>query len=435
LSVHPLVLDHLRRFRLQYLGVVALAATIWLAALQGGMEPQWAMALSLLLACCAGPFAVLFQLPIREFAVLPVSRRDVWGARWMIATIIAAALTATGKSLAIALVPFFWPWLPLRLDMLILSSLVDISLLGVPVALMAWLARRRRRTGRLQSTLDLAAMFGILLAPFLGFALSGHLPVSMDGLARTWWWLVPGIVSFVAIHRHYPANVRATAVIEARPARRDSAQPQALPRRSALAHLSVIVALKAVVPALMGCLIVLLDLFADSTTRNHSGWLILAIVVSAGDWRDRLRQLRLLPLSVSTLIGLMVATSTLAWLCLIGIVATVHAFSPDSSVPPAAAWLLPLIGVSALGEAVTLRFSWTGRFLLLFPGAILLLAVDRLLLKPWTSAHPTLALSTFGGVILLAAIWVFHHALTRSSAPYRMVKYGLPFGAEATRTS
>src|SRR5262245_9575623 len=125
-------------------------AVTWLAMLQGGMEPPYCFATSGLLAAFAGPFALMFQLPIREFGVLPVSRRDVWRARWLESTVVAAAVTATGKSFAMALGPFFWPWMSLRPDLLLLSTSVDISMLGVTASLMAWLARRRTATpGRL----------------------------------------------------------------------------------------------------------------------------------------------------------------------------------------------------------------------------------------------------------------------------------------------
>ena len=107
-----LVVDFIRR---SYQPVAAvMIALFWGRTESGSTGMRWAFAASMWLVFLIGPvwvFATLTPTPVR---LLPVSRREIWRARWWLAFVVPVAISAAGKLIGVLLValrgtPANWP--------------------------------------------------------------------------------------------------------------------------------------------------------------------------------------------------------------------------------------------------------------------------------------------------------------------------------------
>src|SRR5262245_7370348 len=100
-----LLLLYLSRSAFVYIGSAAFLALAWVLP-PSGFSAQWNIAWALVVAYLTGPGPSSKDVRSPELAVLPVSWRDRWRVRWILATLPPLFVTAIGQAagLAIALV-------------------------------------------------------------------------------------------------------------------------------------------------------------------------------------------------------------------------------------------------------------------------------------------------------------------------------------------
>ena len=111
-NISRLVVDFIRR-SLQPVAA-GLIAFLWWQTEGGSPGVRWVLVASMWLVFMIGPvwvFAQLTPLPVR---LLPMSRREIWRARWWLAFVVPVAISAAGKLIAILVVvlrgtPANWP--------------------------------------------------------------------------------------------------------------------------------------------------------------------------------------------------------------------------------------------------------------------------------------------------------------------------------------
>src|SRR4029079_16242434 len=94
--------------RWTYAGVTAITVMLW--AQLGISHPllslRQVLGDSICLACFARPMVALVHWPSREYAVLPLSARENWRARWLVAVVAPASAVMRGAVLAVLAVQF-----------------------------------------------------------------------------------------------------------------------------------------------------------------------------------------------------------------------------------------------------------------------------------------------------------------------------------------
>jgi hypothetical protein len=400
--------DQLRRNRWNFVWLTALVMLLWTSgAVIGGFSPHFIVAASMSLTVVAGPLLASQANP-REVLLLPVSRTELWRTRWWMSLVVPVGFIATGK---------FAGWLlagapggqPVGLELVGLSSLMDLAYAGSLMSVLPWIhlsgMARRKRPGRRAGFLSVVLVL-LSIAPVAGmvipFALQKRLPTAWTelsavgailivlglGLAGLAYAVTPRTVAQVT-----PAAVRTT---------RGAGWSPRLPAFAGLTGLRLLIARTWTIAALMQLGITLTALvgvyvynvwmgtpegsrWADTAREIGllpfemitSGpiWAMLFMVGRAGnDGTTRsLRHLRALPLGTRQL-GVLLLTLPLivwptAWLLLAG----VHVMVSDQ---PISSLQLPLflglIGIDSLLRAFELRWQkpWLLFLVFVFAGMI-----------------------------------------------------------------
>lgn len=90
-----LIVDFFRRTKQPW--AVLLFAYFWLLAERGSLRLQWVMAGCMTMVIMFGPVAAFALLTSRVAQLLPVSRREIWLARWWLGLAIPVGIAAAGK--------------------------------------------------------------------------------------------------------------------------------------------------------------------------------------------------------------------------------------------------------------------------------------------------------------------------------------------------
>ena len=93
-----LVLDYIRRVPSNLLIVAAPVMFVWGNMTFTGRSAAWPAAFSMALVFLFSALAMTSMVP-RPLLYLPVSRRQIWIAQWLLATCVATAATTSGKLL------------------------------------------------------------------------------------------------------------------------------------------------------------------------------------------------------------------------------------------------------------------------------------------------------------------------------------------------
>jgi hypothetical protein len=442
-----------------------------LAAFAGGawwagpyFEPAGrAMTTSMGIALLAGPQVALQYVP-RCLWYLPLSHRDIWRANWLVSTVGVTLLTTLAKLLAL-LVPASEAG-SLPPGSIALSALYDFAATGIGCSLIVIATRPKPLRRALHAPWAIAKSAAEFTLPVIGMALfyvpawvgvvppgrwselglaSSVILAALVGLAIATWFHVPTPLT--------PANRLAP------PENRAKATPRVVraPRVTGIARLLIREAGWAFAIAgsfaAAGVLIVLVLARVGRDQRFLMQFLRDALHVadvggaSAGDmgyvafnlliWYALfasamatrfpliLRHLRALPVKAARLNALLVAWPALIWVTawaggtLLHYVALGH-----RPVRPHAPAIAALIGICALVQAISLRFSTVTR-LMVFASAAGLVPFAGLIPGP-----PPTILIVLGAACLIAAAVVNHSALA-TSGTYRALP--LPIGSSLSR--
>ncbi len=123
--VSRLVVDMLRRLPFTQVGIIVFGVMLAAHGRNG-----FQMAVSLVLAYALGPVLLLARLDTPLIPYLPVSRRDVWRARWIVSTLVPAALMTAAKLPALALGA-------VSVSTVTLSSVMDLLYAGAGCGIIA----------------------------------------------------------------------------------------------------------------------------------------------------------------------------------------------------------------------------------------------------------------------------------------------------------
>jgi hypothetical protein len=434
--VRLIVLDQLRQMRAAYLMIGALVTLVWLAFAGGPRDMSLVVAFSILWACVAGPLMTFTNLARKEFTVLPVSRRQLWQARWLLGTVIPVAVTATGAAVALAMAPVLPVGNQAHLDTFILAALCEFAYLGVISGLLVLLSRRRSRLSPWRGgdrAIDALALV-VLIGGFFGgeFLIRPYLPVRWADLRSvTGVVLAAGVALAVASYFHSPGRGgRAFARLA----------PGAKPRTAAGSALRQVSRLTSGFVSILwiilgwcvfaSVIVAIVGLLAGNPFRglqNHTAlWIIMAIFITRPDWRSRLRALRTLPIGTSKLNAMLLGTSAALWLSVWATLAILHVLVPgrvgDILRPE---WIAGLIGLSMLGVSFDLQSRWAIKGAMLALALALIVGSARYLHVGSTMVWPAWIL--LGVAALSAAALLNHYALTRSSSIYKPDKSALSF--------
>jgi hypothetical protein len=147
-----LILDVIRRRWLRILGTVALLGAWWLGHLGEVQDTAGTQPLRNLSMCAAfwlGPLMALSELGKPVLRLMPVSRRDIWMAGVMLATVIATTCTTIAKLVALSVAALSGGHVSLGLSSIALSSVCDFLYGGAFAGLVTFypLSRLRSRWG------------------------------------------------------------------------------------------------------------------------------------------------------------------------------------------------------------------------------------------------------------------------------------------------
>jgi hypothetical protein len=409
-----------------------------------------ALAYSMGTAWVVGPQLMNPLLVPRAIWYLPISRRGIWRATWLLATVRATTITTFAKLLAMVM-----PWSKgsFSLATILLSSLYDFAYAGLGCAAIIVATRPRPAGGPghlvwpfFKVAADSALPLGMAVGFFGGRFVGDRLPVHWSGITvRAGAILATALAVTVATYFHSavpltPANRTAgRRRMEARTLRFEPGGLSGLPRL--LVHeyawtlmvggflvsgsvLVVVVAAKYLSSeSLIGLLrSVLLHVDGSPPPAPGTGLQAFIFLIGfailaaslAGRFPDMLRHLRVLPLGVARLNALLVVWPALAWLTAWTGLLTLHYFVMGRGVASYHAdALLFLSGVSAIVQAVTLRLSLAFRaFTLVLPLGFILGVAPFL---PWLLAPAPAVFAATGLASLAAAAVLNHRSLTRKS--------------------
>ena len=186
--VRRLLVDLLERHWLLYGTLCALQLVMWLAWLLVPFQPAVLLALSLS-ASYVLSLTALTQSGRTELWLLPIPKREMWEAIWLSAVLLPATATMIAKLPALSLIA---PALPREragaaLELLVLSTLLDLTYAGLIVVIVPVLRLSRKRlsgpVGRviinLATPIAVILIFGGIL---WGWLLRSYLPVRLDEL-------------------------------------------------------------------------------------------------------------------------------------------------------------------------------------------------------------------------------------------------------------
>lgn len=429
--VRLIVLDQLRQMRGAYLMIGWLVVAVWLGLAGGPRDMSLLVALSILWACVAGPMVTFTNLARKEFTVLPVSRRQLWRARWLLGTVIPVAVTATGAAVVLAMAPLIPVGGQAHLDLFVLAALCEFAYLGVISGLLVLLSRRRSRLSpRVDGVIDGFAIAALLGGFFGGeFLIRPYLPVRWADLRGfTAVVLAAGVALAVASYFYSPGTGGRAFTRRASKAQRPTAATSSLGRLSRptsglVSILRLVLAWSAMTSLVFSAL---LPFFNGDKESHTVVWFIMAMVITRAPWRARLRQLRMLPLSTWQLNAILLGSPAAMWLSVGTTLTLLHVVFPGRAADVFRPELIAgLIGVSALADTFDLQSRWVKGALVAL--ALVLIGVNARYLDHAPATAVWSASSWFGLAAISVAGLLNHHALTRSSSIYEPEKSALSF--------
>lgn len=203
-----LIIDLVRRskWRTAFFSVL-LVGMLWVANQMD--HPGRAFAVSMGVAFAFGPQLTLRHVP-RAIWYLPVSRRDVWRAGWLVATVGATLVTTLAKLLTMLVMPAARSS---GISGIALSSLYDFLATGVGCGLviaatrpLAARAPWRQAASLLRRLAEAALPLGFLGIVYGGFLLGKALPTHWSDLtARSGLALAAGLALTIGAYFYSPS--------------------------------------------------------------------------------------------------------------------------------------------------------------------------------------------------------------------------------------
>jgi hypothetical protein len=398
----------------------------------------------------------------RVVQMLPVSRRDIWRAKWILVTLGAATLTTAAQALTMvmsrvtapaasdALIPLVVTWL----STFILGGVLLASWLWMPRLLpapgvvrnlltpivwfrnlktYAWLFLRNELTTCAWLLLAVVFIIGAIRVPGLLLRY-----VTMDWHDISAWSSIATVLALLVAIAPYWHRPRVYAGAGRLPQATTEWSRATLIPRGTLSAIRLLVfervvsacLASAVTLGVITALMTAIQPFREAVARIASSFglqsasttgggfllMMLFILGGAGSFADKFnaRHLRALPLSTLQLTGLLLLPALLFWLAMIAIVSGVH-LAVIGTLPRIDASFLAL-GLTALWQPLQLRLR--GELLLGMFGAgffslafVLMQGLDVL-----ASLTHTI---TVGFLLLAIAVVWSYKVLTRSSAPFR----------------
>jgi hypothetical protein len=444
------LLDLVRRTH-RWIPPMMAAALIWIWSIpedktQLGMAFGYSMGTAFMI----GPQLMHPLLTPRAIWYLPISRRDIWRATWLLATVGATTITTIAKLLAMVMPRSEGSF---SLPTLLLSSLYDFAYAGLGCAVIIVATRPRPAGGPghlvwpfFKGAADFALPLGMAVG-FFGSPFSGYpLPLHWSEITvRAGAVLAAALGLTVATYFHSavpltPANRTAERGVEARTRRFEPGGLSGLPRLlvheyawtlmvgSVLVIGSVLVAVVAAgylasSESLIGFLRSVL-LHVDGSPAPVPGTGLQAVIFSIGfailaaslaaRFPEMLRHLRVLPLGAARLNALLLVWPAVVWLTAwMGLLALHYLVMGRGVASYHAGALLFLAGVSAILQAVTRRLSLAFRlFTFVFPLGFIVGVGPSL---PWLLAPRPAVFAITGLACLAAAAVLNHRSLSRKS--------------------
>jgi hypothetical protein len=426
--VWKVVKDAVWRMRAVYLTMSLLVALLWVAVgSEDGISTATALATSMAFAFIQGPFVGFTLFGQREFIYLPLSRRQLWHARLMVALVVPVVFMLAAKLLALAGAALLATG-TLTLQTVLLSSVYDLAYVGAGLGLLAWSGITRRvilgeRAAR--SVLSIASIPIIAMGPGWPMLFSAALATKWSQLGGpAWLLLAAGLAVALASYFRSP-NL-------AHPGR---PQWDATGRKKVSASVGrsncAIGIARLMWPEIavrLGGVIVLAPLawlwFVQAARGPLAVFGFLLIVLLAPPTSVRrgaeaaLRPLRALPISTWTLGGVLavepLVTSLSVWILF---AASRLFFGPAIPVLPTAL-LFGLVGIASLARGVALTLTGSrllrlGTMATVLVGFLAVGFVARAHAWP-SSLAPFVAL---GGAT--AGLWLTVRALRRNNSVYR----------------
>lgn len=459
MTMHLLVNDLLRRgWKWTPFMVLFSAFMFWFAMEMG--EPTRALGASMGWALTMRHYELRFMA--RPIWYLPVSKRDIWKAGWLVMTIATGLALTAGKFIAMVVL-LVAPSLDvsgaspvLTFPTIALSAVYDFVAAGFGCALLILLTRPQPPAGtagvlasiaRGMAEMVLAA--GFLAGVYGGKYLSGWLPARWSELGpMSGVLLVAGVALSIATYFHSPMppalarESAAAAAAERKPVRARSLARgglSGLPRLLvheygvtisigaglSLASLLVVMVMTNVLQSPRAVADLLRDelRFIDGVGASSPPGLNALVALTwfgffvgslAARFPSMLRHLRVLPITAMRLNVMLVAWPALIWLTA-GLALAVTRYFLIGEGPPAAhvPLFIALTGLSAIAGALTLRVSGLPRVFLL---AMVLGLSPLLHLLPVPQPGVLLLL----GLGALTAAAALNHVTLRRSATYRI---------------
>jgi hypothetical protein len=408
---------------------------------RGGV--QSAFAVSLAAVFMIGPLFVVGTPTPRLIWYLPVSRRDLWRSKWLVATVGSVMLTTTAK-----LPVMFLPGGRLEFSRLLLSIAYDFAYAGIGCGLFAMSALPssglRRHLWGVINTMRIVACVG---GPFWALAIRHRLPTRWTDLSPVTAAMLAGALALslasyfhtpgLATHLGHPLMKRASSTPRGRRTGTSRVARGAgltgLPRL--LVHeyawstglgAFLVVTFGAMVfvagalmssPASYGGFLRMqnLLLFDDAIAPQRRQlfdlmvWFGLFAGTLVSRFPESIRHLRVLPIGASTLnlllVGWPLVMLATVWAALLGLHYLVLG-QPVASLRPAS--FLALAGSSALMRALSLR--WPGSTPFIFSLSISVVPIIRLINGPSSGLMAMLGIGGLG-----AAAALNHFTLMRGS--------------------
>ncbi len=442
-----------RKHRWITLSIAASFVLVWWVAAGEDFAGR-AFLFSMGMAWGFGPQIMAWSLSPRPIWYLPISKRDIWRAVWLVATVGATLITASAKLVAMLLRALIPP--PeggsFTLSMLVLSSLYDFAYTGVGCALIIVAARPRPLSGPwrfVSAVLKQAAEAGLSIgmpAAMGGFLVGFTLPVHWSEMtARSAVLLAAALALTIATHFHTVDPAAGSIYLASKhPRQRATSRTVRAGGLTGIRRLLVheyvqSTAMAAGLVGGFGAMVfvgsgfmlyasdpsagfvetqkLLLRGEALSETRQWVFdliiWASLFAATQIGRLPNIIRHLRVLPVAAPLLNMLLVAWPALmlvtVWVGLAGVRAIVSGSQPSSWQP---ALLVALIGSSAIARAMTLR--WLAPAPLV--SVLCLCAGPALHLLYGGTSSAFLIVLGIGGVAAAAAL---NHFTLMRSATYR----------------
>jgi hypothetical protein len=402
--------------------------------------------LGMFLPLLAGQAIAFGVLNSRVVQMLPVSRRDIWRAKWVMATLGAATLTTAARALAI-LIARAIGWAPsVAFTQLVVTWVSTFILGGVLLATVIWAPRLPceprlvATTGVIRNLLTLVvwvlrnlltsgvwlllAVFLIMGAIRLPGLLLRYLTMDWHGLTG-WHGMATALALLVAIasYWHRPrVHTRA-----GRPRETGSVWRGTVIPRGTLSAIRLLVfenvvsvclsaaVLLGVIMAVMTVLQPFSEVVARIASKFSSGGVTLFVFTGLASTTFNGRHLRTLPISTLRLTGLLLLPAPVFWLAGSTLISCVH-LAVLGTLPRIDPSVLALVmGVSAVSRPLYLQVrhpkGWL--FLLaLFPLSYLYLIQPLPVLEPLTYRL------TLGVLLTAIAIAWSYWLLTRSAMPF-----------------